>query len=95
MEGRGMEIPGSDPRQSVSKEEALEACAAEHYRLVTCFRQCSLWESFVGCCLPENQAFWQCYTTKRGKNEVTGPVQWLNTQFSGPGAKSKGEKAES
>lgn len=33
--------------------------------LITCFRNCSLWDSFVGCCKKENAVFWNCYTDRR------------------------------
>ncbi|KAK2079751.1 hypothetical protein QBZ16_002146 [Prototheca wickerhamii] len=73
-----MTLDAQKQEESLSKQEALDACAAEHYALITCFRTCSVWDSFVGCCKEENAVFWKCYTDKRGVAEVNSPVQWLS-----------------
>jgi len=33
--------------------------------LLACFKSCSFFSSFTGCCTQEHKTFWDCYTTQR------------------------------
>ena len=61
----------NDIATKLSKEEAFRACRDQHRDLISCFKTCSSFSFFTGCCMEEHKRFWSCY-----KKHRVGEMRW-------------------